>query len=135
VLFLIVRHDQRVLTMKASRAARDEPFAGSVGLGDELSSILLSFCADTLITHLNEKRGKLDSGKELWSRSWHQDGACLLVDISGFTRLSGELCSAGPGGLDELRQVTSEYLSRLLYLVYSNGGDGKHSCFKFKLNM
>lgn len=90
---------------------------------DEFSNILLSFCPDSLIKHLSDTVPSTDEVAP--SRSWTQHGACMLVDISGFTRLSGELCSFGVAGLDELRHVTSSYLSELLHLVYSNGGDGE----------
>lgn len=105
--------------------AQDSPDVGAISaLDSEYSSVLMSFCADTLVSHLNES--PLSAHEEISSRSWNKHGACLLVDISGFTRLSGELCAAGDNGLDELRQITSGYLSRLLHSVYSNGGDGKY---------
>ena len=98
-------------------------------LEDEFSNIMLSFCPDSLINHLSDTIPIADELSP--SRSWTKPGACMLVDISGFTRLSGELCSFGVAGLDELRQVTSSYLSKLLHLVYSNGGDGECQCTFF----
>ena len=50
-------------------------------------------------------------------------GACLLADISGFTKLSGQLCSTGVRGLDDLRKATSTFLSKFISLVYAFGGD------------
>ena len=86
----------------------------------EYSNVLLSFTPDALLSHLNETER---SDK---SDSWFRYGACMLVDISGFTQLSGQLCeTGGEYGLDELRQITSGYLSQLLCVVYANGGDGK----------
>lgn len=96
---------------------------------NEFSNVMLSFCPDILIKHLDETALLGDVSP---SRSWYQDGACMLVDISGFTRLSGELCAEGDRGLDKLRQITSVYLSTLLHIVYSNGGDGEIS-FPFPL--
>lgn len=53
-------------------------------------------------------------------------GACVLADMSGFSKLSGALCSQGVGGLDELRATTSGFLGDLVATVYKYGGDGKY---------
>ena len=52
-------------------------------------------------------------------------GVCMLVDISGFTKLSSTFCSRGSSGLDELHAITSGYLGKLVRIVYFFGGDGK----------
>eukprot|EP00602_Paraphysomonas_sp_CaronLab_P003109 CAMPEP_0185038434 /NCGR_PEP_ID=MMETSP1103-20130426/34075_1 /TAXON_ID=36769 /ORGANISM="Paraphysomonas bandaiensis, Strain Caron Lab Isolate" /LENGTH=1145 /DNA_ID=CAMNT_0027576861 /DNA_START=129 /DNA_END=3566 /DNA_ORIENTATION=- len=49
--------------------------------------------------------------------------AVLLADISGFTKLSGDLCLNGTHGLDDLRQATSSFLSKFISIVYAYGGD------------
>lgn len=54
-------------------------------------------------------------------------GACLLADISGFTKLSGELCASGIHGLDDLRQATSDFLAKFIHIVHAFQGDGKFS--------
>jgi len=51
-------------------------------------------------------------------------GACLLVDISGFTKLSGECCGMGALGLDVLHQTTSGFLGKFIQTVYMYHGDG-----------
>lgn len=56
---------------------------------------------------------------------WSFVGACVLIDISGFTAFSGEMCSQGVAGLDELRQVTDEFLGKYVDMVYQFGGDGE----------
>ena len=50
-------------------------------------------------------------------------GACLLADISGFTRLSGVFCARGKDGLDGLQSATSGYMGALVNTIYSFGGD------------
>lgn len=52
-------------------------------------------------------------------------GACMLVDISGFSKFSASMCSKGVEGLDELRKVTSGLLGQFVKAVYEHEGDGK----------
>lgn len=51
-------------------------------------------------------------------------GACMLADISGFSAYSGQMCSRGVTGLDELRSVTNGLLGHFVRTVYDCGGDG-----------
>jgi hypothetical protein len=51
-------------------------------------------------------------------------GACLLADICGFTKFSGELCTEGGTGIDKLRIVTSTFLTKFIETVYLYFGDG-----------
>jgi class 3 adenylate cyclase len=50
-------------------------------------------------------------------------GICLLVDISGFTRLSGQFCAMGKNGIDDLQKATNGYMGRLVETIYKFGGD------------
>lgn len=50
-------------------------------------------------------------------------GACLIVDISGFTRLSCSFCSHGKAGLDKLYHNANNLLVRFVEIVYSFQGD------------
>ena len=50
-------------------------------------------------------------------------GVCLLVDISGFTKLSAEFCSLGKEGIDGLQLATNGYMGKLVEIIYSFGGD------------
>ena len=50
-------------------------------------------------------------------------GACLLVDISGFTRLSGEFCAQGKNGIDDLQLATNGFMGKLVEIIYECGGD------------
>jgi hypothetical protein len=47
----------------------------------------------------------------------------MLVDISGFTKLSGKYASMGPDGLDSLQTVITGYLGQLVNNIYAAGGD------------
>lgn len=47
----------------------------------------------------------------------------LLVDISGFTRLSGSYCSRGKAGIDDLQKATNGYMGQLVKVIYKHGGD------------
>lgn len=53
-------------------------------------------------------------------------GACLLADISGFTKMSARHCQDGSRGLDKLHQATNGFLGALVRTVYSYGGDGNN---------
>ena len=50
----------------------------------------------------------------------------MLADISGFTRLSSDLCSEGLSGIDKLRRITDQSFNRFVDIVYCHGGDGKY---------
>ena len=83
------------------------------------------YCPDLLADVHNENTITADS-KASCMYFW---GACVLADISGFSKLSGALCSQGVGGLDELRATTSGFLGDLVATVYKYGGDGKTKHF------
>jgi hypothetical protein len=87
----------------------------------DLTQAVLPFCPDLLVDVLNENILTKES-KASCMYFW---GACVLADMSGFSKLSGELCSQGVGGLDELRATTSGFLGDLVGTVYKYGGDGK----------
>jgi hypothetical protein len=59
-------------------------------------------------------------------------GACMLADICGFTKFSGDLCNEGVNGLDKLRRVTSSFLSKFIDTIYFYYGDG--NLFPFSLS-
>jgi hypothetical protein len=64
------------------------------------------------------------SGKEgLEPCSFFLNGVCLLVDISGFTKLSGEFCEMGKAGIDELQLATNGYMGKLVETIYMFGGE------------
>lgn len=52
-------------------------------------------------------------------------GACLLADICGFTKFSGDLCKQGVSGIDILRRTTSTFLTKFIEIIYFYYGDGR----------
>ncbi len=69
--------------------------------------------------HKNIRLGK----KGLEPASFYINGVCLLVDISGFTKLSGDFCAQGKSGIDELQLVTNGYMGQLVEIIYTFGGE------------
>ena len=53
------------------------------------------------------------------------NGCCLLADISGFTKLSSNLCKEGPDGIDTLRIVINHSFASFVDIIHQYGGDGK----------
>ena len=47
----------------------------------------------------------------------------MLCDVSGFTKLSEELCAKGPAGVDELSKTISRLFESLIRIVQEHGGD------------
>jgi hypothetical protein len=45
------------------------------------------------------------------------DTVCMLADISGFTRLSDQLCLLGPSGVDALSSVLNCFFDSLITIV------------------
>ena len=54
--------------------------------------------------------------------AWELDGSLVLVDISGFTRMSERLSRKGKVGAEEITDVLGAVFSRLLSLAYAEGG-------------
>src|SRR5437762_153430 len=54
--------------------------------------------------------------------AWELDGSVVLVDISGFTRMSERLSRKGKVGAEEITDVLGAVFSRLLSLAYAEGG-------------
>lgn len=93
----------------------DSPFASSASANDALAS----FCP-SIISYL-----ALNELTSMSARTFTFPAFCMLADISGFTKLSSDLCDRGAAGLDELRQVTSSIFGTIVDLVTSHGGDGE----------
>lgn len=53
-------------------------------------------------------------------------GCCLLVDISGFTKLSSKLCLEGPTGIDSLRVILDHSFANFVSIIHQYGGDGNY---------
>ena len=54
--------------------------------------------------------------------AWELDGSVVLVDISGFTRMSERLSRKGKVGAEEITDVLGAVFSRLLSVAYAEGG-------------
>ena len=87
-----------------------------------LRNTIKSFAPDMLMAYTLSKGFHVE-GVSLQPFSVFFEGVCMLADISGFTRLSGNFCSAGKYGIDQLQQATNTYLAELVKTVYSYGGD------------
>ena len=48
-------------------------------------------------------------------------GCCLFADISGFTKMSSELCSSGANGLDKLRHNMNSFFGNMVDIVSQFG--------------
>ena len=68
-----------------------------------------------------------DTKLGITTKSMAFEGACMLADISGFTKLSGACCEEGSSGLDRLHDACSGYLGKFVQTVYTYNGDGKGS--------
>eukprot|EP01031_Cornospumella_fuschlensis_P031532 gene31532-38112_t len=92
------------------------------GMGNEHGADqILSFCPDLLLTCLKENSPL--SAEFSGVRSVHVKGACMLADISGFSKFSGAMCLKGVSGLDDLREATSGFLGALVKTIYEFRGD------------
>eukprot|EP00598_Pedospumella_elongata_P013352 CAMPEP_0185010280 /NCGR_PEP_ID=MMETSP1098-20130426/94423_1 /TAXON_ID=89044 /ORGANISM="Spumella elongata, Strain CCAP 955/1" /LENGTH=2012 /DNA_ID=CAMNT_0027539123 /DNA_START=54 /DNA_END=6092 /DNA_ORIENTATION=- len=81
---------------------------------------ILPFCPDILVNYL-KKQPITSSTKE--PRRLTFKGACMLADISGFSKFSGAMCSKGVSGLDDLREATNGFLGYFVKQVYEYEGD------------
>jgi hypothetical protein len=91
--------------------------------GDEKGAEqILSFCPDLLLTCLKETGAPVTGSSDVKTYSFL--GACMLADISGFSKFSGAMCLKGASGLDDLREATSGFLGHLVKTVYEFQGDG-----------
>lgn len=80
-----------------------------------------SFVPEMLLSYLV---GMINHDKtNFTATSFFFHGICLLVDISGFTRLSGQFCALGKNGIDDLQKATNGYMGRLVETIYRYGGD------------
>ncbi len=133
------------LYLKQKNSITSMSYANLFGLGDTSGlDQMLAFCPDCLLDYLNthalpnqlaeaptdnQAEGSQHT-KELTATvpSLSFFGACMLVDISGFSKFSGAMCSKGVGGLDELRKATNGFLGHFVETVYEFNGDGECYC-------
>ena len=79
------------------------------------------FVPEMLVTFIDRNFANGKDGLE--PSSFFLNGVCLLVDISGFTKLSGDFCGLGKGGIDELQLATNGYMGKLVEIIYTYGGE------------
>ena len=93
----------------------------SVDLDEEVNAAEMSRCfvPEILVDYLKQQSEK----NALEPGSFFLQGVCLLVDISGFTKLSGEYCEQGKSGIDGLQLATNGYMGQLVETIYAHGGD------------
>eukprot|EP01038_Epipyxis_sp_PR26KG_P014054 gene14054-18852_t len=91
--------------------------------GNKIIDEVTSYCPDTLLKYFEAHSDDSDKKLSEGASSFSFEGACMLVDISGFSAYSGSMCSKGVLGLDELRTATKEILGYFVDTVYGNGGD------------
>jgi hypothetical protein len=94
---------------------------------------IFSYCPDLLLTSLKDK-SPLTSPASDGVLSFSFRGACMLADISGFSKFSGAMCSKGVSGLDDLREATNGFLGELVKTVYEYQGDGQLSLLHININ-
>ena len=86
-----------------------------------MSNATRCFVPSLLVDIINNR---VSCGKELMEPvSSFVSGVCLVVDISGFTKLSAEFCLLGKTGIDRLQLATNDYLRELVDIVYRFGGE------------
>lgn len=92
-------------------------------MGDDVirSSIERSFLPRTLVLQLAD--WVCDGLSEVRADSKFFQGACVLIDISGFTALSAAFCEDGKNGVDQLQVATNGYIGELVACVHRWGGD------------
>lgn len=94
----------------------------------KMYQFLASYCPHIVLQSLPQK-----PFNEPFSITIH--GACLLADICGFTKFSGDLCSEGVAGIDKLRRTTSTFLTKFIEIIYFYYGDGKYLSYSFSLSL
>lgn len=85
-------------------------------------SLAKSFVLKILIESIN-KIMENDPRFNLQPHSIFFQAVVLIVDISGFTRLSGQYCARGKDGLDDLQKATNGFIGQLVGIIYHYGGD------------
>jgi class 3 adenylate cyclase len=90
-------------------------------MSESANSVAQCFVPEILVDFVQRN---LEQGKEgIEPASYFLTGVCLLVDISGFTKLSGEFCDRGKSGIDDLQLATNGYMGKLVEVIYTFGGD------------
>ena len=87
-------------------------------------SRILSFLPEVLVNHIKKEIIR-DNTSMKKNNVLKFHGACMLVDVSGFSKFSAWMCSNGSNGLDDLRHATNGFLGYYVEHVYEYEGDGE----------
>jgi hypothetical protein len=82
------------------------------------------FVPQLLLDHVTKRVRR--GSRYLRPHSAFLQGVCLLVDISGFTKLSAAFCAQGRAGVDGLRHATNKCMTRLVETIYAYEGTHTH---------
>lgn len=116
-IFGITIGDDKSLSMKLQKKKKELS-----QIKYSLNHLLLykSFCPLYLYHYLTDLKGNTP----ISSMTKSLFGTVLVIDLSGFTKLSAELCDQGAAGLDELRQLINLYIGNFVDIITASGGDG-----------
>lgn len=99
----------------------------SLDFFDDLAPVakkkMASFLPRILLNMIQKSSINGDGKRPVQCSSFYFNVYVLLVDISGFTRLSGSFCEKGKAGIDDLQKATNGYLGQLVQVIYNHGGD------------
>jgi class 3 adenylate cyclase len=102
------------------RANANGPPSARRHINDVNTEIMTSFLPDTLASQVYNN---IYSRRHMEHHSRVFEGVVMIVDISGFTKLSGAFCSKGRDGIDGLQKIVNGFMGILVEAVYSCGGD------------
>lgn len=90
-----------------------------------LQNTSLPFVPELLVSHLTSLYQAKKEGDDIVIKPYSEtfQGVLLLVDISGFTKLSSAYCTRGIEGIDDLQRIVNNYLGELVAMIYAYGGD------------
>ena len=121
---LTMLYYSQVWKMDRLKSRRDMTHASPRGVFHDDDNLALAF-VPTVLHSLVIQNLKSDGSFPEGPQSISFTGACLLADISGFTKMSAKFCDQGLRGLDDLHRNTSGILGQYVQIVYAHGGDGK----------
>jgi len=114
-----------VTESSSSRKRRESPL-GLMALSDKIaiSKFSATKCyVPQMLLEIITHSYKCEPQYEIKPASFFFEGVCMIVDISGFTRLSGQYCARGKSGIDELQKATNGFIGQLIEIVYHFRGD------------
>ena len=114
------KESDKVIDSSKSGKEFGEKSSKRFGISDEHAEILMSFIPDTLASGIYHN---IRVGAKIEAHSRTFKGIVMIVDISGFTKLSGAFCAKGKDGIDGLQKIVNGFMGLLVREVYKYGGD------------